>query len=76
MSLMRIAVVDAMTGALLTVARRFWAVTAPGLSPSIPLADPLQVIHDVRRSPSPDRDQTEQVLRNWLRTVVGTGAGR
>jgi hypothetical protein len=59
------------------LAAQWWA--APGRKPqpaSISLADPLQILTDVYRSPTVDADQTAQRLRHRLRQEVLAASGR
>jgi hypothetical protein len=45
-------------------------VTWPG-PPGLPLADPVQILWDVRRAPGPDRDQAAERLLTALTVAVG-----
>ncbi|WP_143448563.1 hypothetical protein [Kineosporia sp. A_224] len=48
-------------------ADRYWHSTDTRRpAEDLPLADPLQVLHDVRRSPSVDRDQSDEAMRRFL----------
>jgi hypothetical protein len=45
------------------LARHWWQLAGRDPAPGgLPLADPLQVLHDVRRSPSVDADQAVEAL--------------
>jgi hypothetical protein len=52
------------------MAHLWWQAVGRDAAPEgLPLADPLQVLHDVRSSPSVDTDQVTETLTARIRTT-------